>query len=126
VFVLGCLQLMTIPFKGLFWQPYTATDNITVRPILLRKLNDMTTVFPLDLHSSRLIVVPNILNTNFQILCCCYSNHILRPLQLHPHLVRSKNVFFLTSVSILGNTNPPLKRHNTWTWKKSECWTRQR
>jgi hypothetical protein len=43
----------------------------------------------------------------------------------HPRLVRSKNVFFLTSVLILENTNPPLKRHNTCKWRKSECWPRK-
>jgi len=29
-------------------------------------------------------------------------------------------------VLILRNTNPPLKRHNTWKWRKSECWPRER
>jgi hypothetical protein len=40
--------------------------------------------------------------------------------------VRDNNAFFLTSVLISGNTNPPLKRHSTWEWKKSECWPRER
>jgi len=42
------------------------------------------------------------------------------------HLVRNKNIFFLTSVLILENTNPPLKRHNNCKWRKSECWPRER
>jgi hypothetical protein len=116
-----------IPFKGLFWQPYTATDDITGRPILLPKLNVMATVVPLNFYSTYLLVVSNIINTNFKILWCCYSSHVLRPLQLHPQLVRSYNVvFFLTCVMILGNTNPPLKSHNTWKCRKSECWPRER